>query len=141
MTEQWPIWAVLVVVLAREFKPQLAALLPESIRTWAAKRAEAHAAEQLREIHHEDVLTEMVVTKDEWIQGKLAEEITSLRKSNDTLTAEVFRNTNALNRNTDLLTTAINRNSEVLTLMNSNLTRLVDLVQDMPKPPGWIKRG
>jgi hypothetical protein len=128
-TDQWPIWAVLVVVLAREFKPQLAALLPESIRTWAAKRAEARAAEQLREIHHEDVLADMVATKDEWIQGRLTEEIVKLRESNIALGEKVTANT-----------AAVNRNSDLLTAMNGNLAKMIDEVQAMPKPPGWLRR-
>jgi hypothetical protein len=137
---QWPTWALIIVVIAREFKPQLANLIPESLRFWAARRADDQehdqeleevlvnhelqekAAKQLREVHHEDVLTEMVVTKDEWIQGKLTDEIAALRQSNGVLIEKVTANTAAL------------------TAMNGNLVQLNELIQKLPTPPGWLRR-
>jgi hypothetical protein len=126
---QLPIWAILVLVIAREVKPLVVTFVPESLRTWWVRRTDreehvqeieqaivdselqASAAAQLRESWKDENIFELLRQKDSFFYQFFGEQA-----------QEYGQRLAAIEENGT-------RTNDLLTLMNANLTKLIDAVQ------------
>jgi hypothetical protein len=117
-TTSWPIWVLAILMVVNIFKEPIGAFLPQAAHNFFRHRAKKSDREQQRKSWREEQWIELVQKWDAFAQGTLAQELKSIRSTEQTSCEELAKLRNGIERVAEKLDAALDASQDTAKALN-----------------------